>query len=609
MGGVEYQEKLSTEPVGYVSLVKQVKDDNQEVVETTLNTAWTQLVYTDDYVTPRLREMRNRVDSQGARANLQSTEYTYDGYGRVSKKTVHQAVVQDVDSSDDVYVSDDAVAVEYTYSYESGRDNISAYSVEVGNNTLTETIARDCMGRITSISRTDGTTTQYVYDKRGRLVSDGEYDYTYDNDGNILTKGDHTYTYSRSNRLVAYDGYLFAYDDRGNPTHYKVSSLDTQPNMAWSRGRQLVEYGDISYRYDANRIRVTKETDSYRYEYITNGEHNVTAEYHYDKARQEYVRMINYVYNGGTAESMVLSTLTDGGYSTSRYYLVHDVHGNVSRLLNPDGTLCATYHYDAWGNGSVFDGNGNPLDYSTDSDNIAFLNPFRYRGYYYDVETGLYYLQIRYYDPDTGRFVSPDTPDYLDAATTGGLNLYAYCLNDPINNTDPFGNFAQRGHQGNMRSFEFRFFSDELLIEMYQNLCKKGRLSPEEKVLKEKIKTELKARGYRNVKKRKGYGRSKSVFAGNNGAVANDTLSDKTAEEDNVISNPTQTPIVKDEVANDTNVQDGDEILGVGLLLVGVLGLAYVIGNDITGVGIADDAVGIATACTTISNGWSMIFG
>ena len=440
MGGVEYQEKLYTEPVGYVSLVKQVKDDDQEVVETTLNTAWTQLVYTDDLISPRLREMRNRVDSQGAGANLQSTEFSYDDYGRVSKKTVHQAVVQDADSSDDVFVSDDAVAVEYTYTYENGRDNISAYSVKVGNNTLTETIARDCLGRITSISRTDGT-TQYVYDKRGRLVSDGDSTYTYDNDGNILTKGNLTYTYGNSNRLTGYGEYLFAYDQYGNPTHYKVSSLDTSPNMTWSRGRQLVEYGDVSYRYDANRIRVAKETDSYRYEYITNGEHNVTAEYHYDKARQEYVRMINYVYNGGTAESMVLSTLTDSGYTTSRYYLVYDVHGNVSRLLNPDCTLRATYHYDSWGKCTVFDGEGNRLDYATNPNHIAFINPFRYRGYYYDDETGLYYLQTRYYDPDTGRFVSPDTPDYLDAETTGGLNLYAYCLNDPINYYDPTGHF------------------------------------------------------------------------------------------------------------------------------------------------------------------------
>ena len=97
--------------------------------------------------------------------------------------------------------------------------------------------------------------------------------------------------------------------------------------------------------------------------------------------------------------------------------------------------------YDAWGNCSVFDGDGKPLDYSTDSDNIAFINPFRYRGYYYDDETGLYYLQTRYYDPETRRFISPDTYAYLDPTFTHGLNLYLYCNNDPVNKYDPSGHF------------------------------------------------------------------------------------------------------------------------------------------------------------------------
>ena len=102
--------------------------------------------------------------------------------------------------------------------------------------------------------------------------------------------------------------------------------------------------------------------------------------------------------------------------------------------------LC--YHYDSWGNCSVFDGDGKPLDYSTDSDNIAFINPFRYRGYCYDDETGLYYLNARYYDPETRRFISPDTYDYLDSTSTHGLNLYLYCGNDPVNKYDPSGHIS-----------------------------------------------------------------------------------------------------------------------------------------------------------------------
>ena len=97
------------------------------------------------------------------------------------------------------------------------------------------------------------------------------------------------------------------------------------------------------------------------------------------------------------------------------------------------------YVYDAWGNHAVLDVNGNDL---TDSSHIGVLNPFRYRGYFYDVETGLYYLQTRYYDPEVGRFVTIDGIDVLDTTSDypNGLNLYAYCFNNPVNASDDEGN-------------------------------------------------------------------------------------------------------------------------------------------------------------------------
>ena len=97
------------------------------------------------------------------------------------------------------------------------------------------------------------------------------------------------------------------------------------------------------------------------------------------------------------------------------------------------------YHYDAWGNHKVVDNNGNEI---TDPDHIGNLNPFRYRGYYYDVETGLYFLQTRYYDPVVGRFLNRDSVNYADPETINGLNLYAYCLNNPVAYIDPDGSIA-----------------------------------------------------------------------------------------------------------------------------------------------------------------------
>ena len=77
----------------------------------------------------------------------------------------------------------------------------------------------------------------------------------------------------------------------------------------------------------------------------------------------------------------------------------------------------------------------------SDAAHIGKLNPFRYRGYYYDTETGLYYLKSRYYDPETGRFISIDDISYLDPETINGLNLYSYCGNNPVMNVDPEGMF------------------------------------------------------------------------------------------------------------------------------------------------------------------------
>ena len=94
------------------------------------------------------------------------------------------------------------------------------------------------------------------------------------------------------------------------------------------------------------------------------------------------------------------------------------------------------YWYDAWGNHKVVNSSGAEI---TDPDHIGNLNPFRYRGYYYDRETDLYFLQTRYYDPEIGRFLNRDSVAYADPQTINGLNLYAYCLNNPIDYVDPAG--------------------------------------------------------------------------------------------------------------------------------------------------------------------------
>lgn len=115
-----------------------------------------------------------------------------------------------------------------------------------------------------------------------------------------------------------------------------------------------------------------------------------------------------------------------------------DAQGNIIALIDNSGKVVVEYVYDAWGNHAVLDANGNDL---TNASHIGNRNPFRYRGYFYDVETGLYYLQTRYYDPEIGRFLNMDDISYADPEQFHGLNLYAYCGNDPVNRIDPNGTF------------------------------------------------------------------------------------------------------------------------------------------------------------------------
>lgn len=115
------------------------------------------------------------------------------------------------------------------------------------------------------------------------------------------------------------------------------------------------------------------------------------------------------------------------------YFFEKNLQGDIVAVYNQDGVKVAGYIYDAWGSCTTTYYNGG-------ANTAVQYNPFRYRGYYYDAETGLYYLQSRYYDPAWGRFISADA--YV---STGqgllGFNMYAYCGNNPVDRIDSEGQF------------------------------------------------------------------------------------------------------------------------------------------------------------------------
>lgn len=286
------------------------------------------------------------------------------------------------------------------------------------------TYTYDGMGNIISVNENGKQRYKYAYDKIGRLVSEKELDgnreicYTYDNSGNILTKTENgtvtDYRYKDgTDRLISFGTELFAYDDMGNPTTYRNMSC------MWEKGRQLKSISDgantVSFTYDEFGMRTTKTAGGITTNYV----------YENGKLLREVTgsEKIDFVYG------------SDGiiGFRTGNknYLYRKNVFGDVTEIYSDNGTLVGKYSYTAFGECIV----------KVNEGGIAEKNPIRYRGYYYDTETSLYYLKTRYYDPEVGRFMTIDGIEYLDPETINGLNLYAYCGNNPVMNIDPSGNF------------------------------------------------------------------------------------------------------------------------------------------------------------------------
>ena len=114
-------------------------------------------------------------------------------------------------------------------------------------------------------------------------------------------------------------------------------------------------------------------------------------------------------------------------YNGTKYYYIFNVQGDVIGILNQSGSQIVSYQYDPWG--KVLSVSG------SETSTIGQINPIRYRGYYYDTETGFYYLQSRYYDPTVRRFLNADTLILFDKKA----DLFSYCKNSPVNSIDPTG--------------------------------------------------------------------------------------------------------------------------------------------------------------------------
>ena len=288
--------------------------------------------------------------------------------------------------------------------------------------------------RITKVIDSVDGTTEYTYDAQGQLLTETTNGVvlntmTYDAYGNILTKNGKVYTYGDTawkDKLTAYNGENITYDAQGNPLNYLGSTL------TWEKGRQLKSLvnSEVScaYTYNANGIRTSKTVNGVKHTYTLDGTKVLRETWPgIDENGATYTNYLIPLYDN---EENVCGIL----YNDIPYYFLKNLQGDVIAICNQDGQPKARYIYDAWGSCCITD---NDLE-----SDIANINPFRYRGYYYDAEIGMYYLQSRYYDPTLGRFVNGDDADYLlEYFSTNEYHMYSYCGNNSANFADETGHF------------------------------------------------------------------------------------------------------------------------------------------------------------------------
>ena len=184
----------------------------------------------------------------------------------------------------------------------------------------------------------------------------------------------------------------------------------------------------MSFTYNDEGIRTSKTVNGVTHTYQLNGSQIVSEQWG-DK-------LLVYLYDASGAPIGMMYRTTSYAINTfDVFWFEKNLQGDIVAVYGGSGTKFVTYEYDAWGNQTVSYSNGG-------GSTGAQYNPFRYRGYYYDTDLEMYYLQSRYYDPNTCRFISPDDVIYL--GSNGDLisfNLYAYCSNNPVMGYDPFGHW------------------------------------------------------------------------------------------------------------------------------------------------------------------------
>ena len=403
-----------------------------------------------------------------------STSLTYGPYNGTNGERVLTELAVDTDRVKVKYDYDDfyrtakevllntGYALDTAYSWRQGTDSNHTSLMPSGQtetlknaggtalSTKTLSYTYDSLGNIETISEGGVQRQKYYYDSLNQLIREDNLDlnktfvYSYDLGGNLTSTKEYayqtgstvtgtptttnSYTYGDSNwkdKLTAYNGNTISYDAIGNPTSYYNGF-----NFTWQRGRQLASASNgttsVSYTYNSDGYRTSKTVGETLIQYTLEGD-KVYFEQNGDVE-------LRYFYDASGAPIAFCM-----GSDQNLYFYRKNLQGDITGIYSgTTGNLLVSYIYDAWGKVTATD-----VASTTESATVLAKNPYLYRGYRYDVETGLYYLNSRYYDPGTCRFINPDDTSYLGVNSgINSYNLFAYCGNNPINLVDYSGNIA-----------------------------------------------------------------------------------------------------------------------------------------------------------------------
>ena len=397
---------------GYSNAVQWGYDDENNL------SSQTQTLNGNTYITQYTYDKDNRLTKTTV-GNV-SAGYTYDAYGRMTGI---------------VTKSGDSTVLNSTISYNSPSNTATSTQVADWNDGLTTySYIYNDNGNIASIS-SDNRTATYEYDTLNRLarandpIAGKTWVYSYDSGGNILKRSEYaytanalgtpseevTYTYGDSqwkDLLTAYNGKPITYDEIGNPLTYDGWTY------TWQHGRQLVgmekEGSSISYAYNTDGRRISKTVNGTTYNYHYLGDQLVEMAWGANR--------MHFTYDAVGPMSV--------NFNGTEYFYLKNAQGDVTGLVDSTGAKVVAYTYGPWGESWGVSG--------TLASTLGAMNPLRYRGYVYDAETGLYYLNSRYYNPTWGRFINADV--IMGANSDAGTyNLFAYCGNNPVIRCDKGG--------------------------------------------------------------------------------------------------------------------------------------------------------------------------